>query len=144
METINIRDYKPEDYQQIQHVWRATGVGGSHRGDNKEIIEDSIEIGGKLIVLEDTENSKIFGTSWITFDGRRLHLHHIAVLPNYQKMGYGKLLTKKSVEYAKDKGYQIKLEVHSTNKNAIEIYKNIGFERLGDYDIYIIRDLAKA
>jgi len=59
-------------------------------------------------------------------------------------MGYGKLLTKKSVEYAKDKGYQIKLEVHSTNKNAIEIYKNIGFERLGDYDIYIIRDLSKA
>ncbi|MGM0498162.1 MAG: GNAT family N-acetyltransferase [Bacteroidota bacterium] len=143
MEKINIRDYKPKDYQQIQYVWRETGVGGSHRGDNKEIIEGSIEIGGKLIVLEDTENTKIFGTSWITFDGRRLHLHHIAVLPEYQKMGYGKLLTKKSVEFAKDKGYQIKLEVHSTNKSAIEIYKNIGFERLGDYDIYIIRNLSQ-
>lgn len=143
MEKINIRDYRPTDYQQIQQVWSKTGVGGSHRGDNKKIIEDSVEMGGKLIVLEDTGSSKIFGTSWITFDGRRLHLHHIAVIPEYQKMGYGKLLTKKSIEFAKNKGYQIKLEVHSTNKNAIEIYKKVGFERLGDYDIYIIRNLSK-
>jgi len=143
MEKIDIRDYSPKDYQQVQHVWKETGVGGSHRGDNKKIINDSIEMGGKLIILEDTVKTKIFGTSWITFDGRRLHLHHIAVLPEYQKMGYGKLLTKKSVEFAQNKGYQIKLEVHSTNQNAIEIYKNIGFERLGDYDIYIIRSLSK-
>jgi len=143
MEKINIRDYRPTDYQQIQHVWKETEMGGSHRGDNKKIIEDSVEMGGKLIVLEDTGSSKIFGTSWITFDGRRLHLHHIAVIPEYQKMGYGKLLTKKSIEFAKNKGYQIKLEVHSTNKNAIEIYKKVGFERLGDYDIYIIRNLSK-
>ena len=104
MDKINIRDYRPTDYQQIQHVWKETEMGGSHRGDNKKIIEDSVEMGGKLIVLEDTGNSKIFGTSWITFDGRRLHLHHIAVLPEYQKMG---------------------------------------FERLGNYDIYIIRNLSQ-
>ena len=143
MEKINIRDYKQEDYQQIQKVWHETGVGGSHRGDNKDIIEKSIQIGGKLIVLEDVTTAKIVGTSWITFDGRRLHLHHIAVLPEYQKKGFGKLLTEKSVDFAKNKGYQIKLEVHDTNKDAVKIYKDIGFERLGDYDIYIIRDLSQ-
>jgi ribosomal protein S18 acetylase RimI-like enzyme len=142
MEQVNIRDYRPDDYENIQEVWKETGVGGSHRGDNKAIIEESIEMGGKLLVLERNGNQSIIGTSWITFDGRRLHLHHIAVLPQYQKKGYGSLLTKKSLEFAKEKGYQIKLEVHQTNTNAIEIYKKIGFKRLGDYDIYIVRDLS--
>jgi ribosomal protein S18 acetylase RimI-like enzyme len=142
MEQVNIRDYKPDDYDEIQKVWKETGVGGSHRGDNKKIIEQSIQMGGKLIVLENKENKKITGTSWITFDGRRLHLHHIAVLPQHQNKGYGRLLTQKSLEFAKEKGYQIKLEVHQSNANAIEIYKKIGFKRLGDYDIYIVRDLS--
>jgi len=142
MEQVNIRDYRPDDYEKIQEIWKETGVGGSHRGDNKAIIEESIEMGGKLLVLEKKVNQSIIGTSWITFDGRRLHLHHIAVLPQYQKKGYGSLLTKKSLEFAKEKGYQIKLEVHQTNTNAIEIYKKIGFKRLGDYDIYIVRNLS--
>jgi ribosomal protein S18 acetylase RimI-like enzyme len=143
MKKVNIRDYKPDDYENIQEIWKETGVGGSHRGDNKKIIEDSIQIGGKLLVLENNVDNKLIGTSWITFDGRRLHLHHIAVLPQYQQMGYGSLLTRKSLEYAKEKGYQIKLEVHQSNTNAIEIYKKIGFKRLGDYDIYIVRDLSE-
>jgi ribosomal protein S18 acetylase RimI-like enzyme len=143
MKKVNIRDYKPDDYENIQEIWKETGVGGSHRGDNKKIIEDSIQIGGKLLVLEKDVDNKPIGTSWITFDGRRLHLHHIAVLPQYQQMGYGSLLTRKSLEYAKEKGYQIKLEVHQSNTNAIEIYKKIGFKRLGDYDIYIVRDLSE-
>lgn len=143
MKKVNIRDYKPDDYENIQEIWKETGVGGSHRGDNKKIIEDSIQIGGKLLVLENNVDNKLIGTSWITFDGRRLHLHHIAVLPQYQQMGYGSMLTRKSLEYAKEKGYQIKLEVHQSNTNAIEIYKKIGFKRLGDYDIYIVRDLSE-
>ncbi len=142
MGEVNIRNYRPDDYESIQEVWKETGVGGSHRGDNKKIIEESIQMGGKLLVLEDDENQSIMGTSWITFDGRRLHLHHIAVLPQHQKKGYGTLLTKKSLEFAKEKGYQIKLEVHQSNTDAIEIYKKIGFKRLGDYDIYIVRDFS--
>ena len=76
----------------------------------------------------------------MTFDGRRLHLHHIGVKPAFQNQGLGKRLTKESLKFAKEKGYQIKLEVHQDNKKAIEIYKKLGFAYLGDYDIYIIRD----
>ncbi len=34
----------------------------------------------------------------------------------------------------------VKLEVHRSNKRAIELYKKAGFSYLGDYDVYIIRD----
>lgn len=134
-----LRDYKKDDYPEIIKLWENTGVGSKKRGDNKDIIEQSIYMGGKFIVVE--SDGQIVGSSWITFDGRRLHLHHVAVLPSYQNRGIGKRLTQASIEFARHKGYQIKLEVHKTNKKAIEIYKKLGFSYLGDYNIYIIRDM---
>src|SRR6056297_14590 len=139
MKNVIIRDYKSSDYEMIQEVWQETGMGGSQRGDNQEIIEHSLKLGGKLLVLEEKETGRIIGTAWITFDGRRLHLHHIGVLTKFQGRGYGKWLTRESLAYSKKTGYQIKLEVNDKNTNTIELYKKLGFQRLGDYDIYIVR-----
>lgn len=136
-----IRDYCNDDFSSLNELWQETGLGGAQRGDNADIIAHSIKLGGKLILLENAETKEIFGSSWMTFDGRRIHLHHIGVKPSYQNKGFGKLLTKESLKYAKEKNYQIKLEVHRTNKKAIEIYKKLGFTFLGDYDVYIVREL---
>jgi [ribosomal protein S18]-alanine N-acetyltransferase len=136
-----LRDYCDVDFSSLNELWQETKLGGSHRGDNAKIIALSIKLGGKLILLENTETKEIFGSSWMTFDGRRIHLHHIGVKPLYQNKGFGKILTKESLKFAKEKGYQIKLEVHKSNKKAIEIYKKLGFAFLGDYDVYIVREL---
>ncbi len=141
MDNYIIRDYNNEDFEKLNKLWQETGLGGSQRGDNAQVIELSINIGGKLILLENTNTKEIFGSSWMTFDGRRIHLHHIGVKPSYQNQGFGKLLTKESLKFAKEKACQIKLEVHQNNKKAIEIYKKLGFAFLGDYDVYIIRNL---
>lgn len=141
MENIRIRDYNKDDFEKLSILWQETDLGNTKRGDTAQIIEHSIQIGGKLIVLENTLSGEIIGSSWMTFDGRRIHLHHIGVLPQYQNKGYGKLLTMESLKFAKEKGYQIKLEVHQSNKKAIGIYKKLGFQFLGDYDVYIVRDL---
>lgn len=134
---MQIRSYQNGDYKGVMNVWEATCVGSSKRGDTEKIIEHSIEIGGQMLILE--SSNKIIGTSWMTFDGRRIHLHHLAVLPEYQNQGYGKALTEASIEFARKKGFQIKLEVHQNNKTAINLYKKLGFKYLGDYDLYIIR-----
>lgn len=137
---IIIRDYNSRDYPNIIELWSETGLGGAQRGDNQSIIEQSIAMGGKLLVATDNED-KVIATSWMTFDGRRIHMHHFGVKPICQHKGIGKLLTKASIEFAKKKGYQIKLEVHKDNIYAIELYEKMGFKYLGDYDVYIIRDI---
>lgn len=113
------------------------------RGDNKQTIEDSIQIGGTLLILEEKSSGKVCGTSWMTFDGRRIFLHHFGILPEYQGKGLSNILMKASLKFVKTKGYQVKLEVHKSNFKAISLYKKSGFEYLGDYDIYIIRDISK-
>jgi ribosomal protein S18 acetylase RimI-like enzyme len=136
-----IRAYKPADYKGVIHVWEVTGMGGSVRGDNDVIIKESLDIGGKFLVMIDTTTNNLVGTSWMTFNGRRLYLHHFGIDPVFQNQGLGQKLARATLNLAKQKKVQIKLEVHRNNKAAIELYKKLGFKYLGDYDVYIIRDV---
>lgn len=141
MEEISIRDFEIQDFEGLSQVWSLTNLGNPLRGDNLDIILQSISMGGKMLVAVDDTDS-VIGTSWMTFDGRRIHLHHFGVHPKYQRNGIGKLLVQESLHFVKQKGYQVKLEVHKSNMAAINLYKQFGFTFLGDYDVYIIRDLS--
>jgi [ribosomal protein S18]-alanine N-acetyltransferase len=70
----------------------AENRAGGPRRDNQKVIEKTIRMGGKLFVAE-TQEGILAGTSWMTFDGRRIHLHHLGILPALQRKGIGKLLT---------------------------------------------------
>ena len=138
-----LRDYKESDFDEVNELWIDTGMGGIQRGDNKAIISDTINNGGKLIILEDKETGEIIGTSWLTTDKRRIYLHHFGIRPCFQGKGFSKLLLAQSLAFAREQGLQIKLEVHKNNEVAINLYKKCGFKYLGDYFVFIIRDLSK-
>ncbi|MBN2863812.1 MAG: GNAT family N-acetyltransferase [Bacteroidales bacterium] len=139
-EKFIVRKYRKGDFKNISSLWQDTGISNPLRGDDENTIKKSIKIGGSLLILEEKNIGRICGTSWMTFDGRRIHLHHFGILPEYQGKGLSKLLLRESVEFARKKGCQIKLEVKRTNKKAIDLYSKAGFEYLGDYDVYILRD----
>jgi ribosomal protein S18 acetylase RimI-like enzyme len=137
---LKVRDYRKEDFPEIEKLWKATGMGGDFRADDDQVIENTLNLGGKLLVLEETSLREIIGTSWMTLDGRRIYLHHFGIKPRYQGMGYAHLLMEESLNFAKTTGKQIKLEVHESNHVAIRLYKKWGFNYLGDYEVYIIRN----
>ena len=137
---IRIRDYQKSDFSAVQSLWEETGMGGKERGDTPEIIEQCLVMGGKFLVMEDAKEDTIIGTSWMTFDGRRIFLHHFGIKPEYQGQGYGKQLAAASLKFIKRKGYQVKLEVHKENHKAKMLYEHAGFFAFTDYDIYMIRD----
>lgn len=138
-----IRDYRNDDFPAIDRLWKNTGMGGSERGDGPEVIQKTLSLGGKLLILEDQASGGLLGTSWLTLDGRRIYLHHFAIDPVHQRKGFARLLLKASLLFAKKSDLQIKLEVHRSNSAALKLYSNGGFSYLGDYLIYIIRDFQK-
>ena len=138
---IITRDYTPDDYPRLIKLWKETGIGNPERGDNERIIRSCLKIGGRLLVMEDTENDVLMGSSWMTFDGRRMLLHHFAIKPEYQNKGFGSRLGQESLEYLKSEGYQVKLEVHKENAIAKRLYKKLGFFAYTNYDIFMIRDV---
>ncbi len=137
---LRTRDYRPDDFEAVEALWNATGMGGAVRGDDHPVIQKTIRQGGKLVILENENTGEIIGTSWLSQDGRRIYLHHFGIKPEYQGRGYSKLLLKSSLDFAKQTGLQIKLEVHEDNKVARDLYIKAGFKYLGDYDVYIIRN----
>ncbi len=134
-----IRDYQRQDFNELQQLWQNLGMGGLERGDTPEIIEQCNRMGGRLLILEDPVTGDIAGSSWLTFDGRRVFLHHFGVKRSYQGKGYGNLLADVSLGFVKEKGYQVKLEVHEENRAARALYEKFGFSSLSGYDVYIIR-----
>ena len=136
-----VRDFKDGDYQGVLDVWIKTGLTRPERGDNLEIIKQTLRQGGKLFILEDSIEGQIVGTSWITNDGRRLHLQYFGILPQYQGQGLSHYLMIESLRFARETGLQIKLEVHRDNTVAKNLYIKWGFKHLGPYEIYILRDV---
>lgn len=136
----HIRDYIPSDYDQLTELWELTGLNYPERGDNQEVIDRTLKMGGKLLIMTDPVLNKLIGSSWMTYDGRRIHLHHFAIHPDYQNRGLGKILTRESIQFISEMGQQVKLEVHKKNKIAKHLYEKFGFFAFSDYDIYMLRN----
>lgn len=134
-----IRNYHPGDFPQIETLWRETGIYTVERGDTPEIILRCDTQGGKFLILENELNNRIIGTSWLTWDGRRVLMHHFAVLASMQGRGYGRQLAIESLAFAREKESPLKLEVHRDNIPAIQLYRSLGFEVFEDYDVYMIQ-----
>lgn len=133
-------DFKDERYAEITEIWRLTGVGRPERGDDLARIRQTLRNGGKLICALEAE--KVVGTSWLTQDGRRVYIHHMAVHPTRQGLGIGRRLLRASLEAAAALGLQAKLEVHRDNAAAIRIYHDAGFVPLEGYVSMIRRFTA--
>ncbi len=133
------RDYVSGDFEPLNDLWNELDMGSPERGDSSKIILETIEMGGKLIVVEEPETGRIIGSSWMTFDGRRIYLHHFGIIPAFQRQGLGTRLAYQSLAFIKEKGYQVKLEVHKENLAAKSLYEKLGFFAFTDYDIYMMR-----
>lgn len=132
-----IRDYRPEDFPQVDELWKQTDIYTVERGDTSEIIMQCTEMGGKFLVMEDPSTRTVTGTSWMSYDGRRIHLHHFAIRPSLQGKGLGRLLAVASLKFANKKNCPVKLEVHSKNLPAVNLYKSLGFTAFEDYGVYM-------
>lgn len=137
---VRLRDFSKKDFQEIRILWKLNDMGGSERGDDAETIMNCNQHGGHFIVMDLPTENKIIGTSWMTWDGRRIFLHHFCIHPDYQGLGLGELLGEESLKFIKNKKAQVKLEVHKKNTPAKKLYKKLGFFAFEDYDIYMIRN----
>jgi len=139
-----IRDYRPDDFPQVEALWKETGIYTVERGDSSDIILRCNQSGGKFLVMEEEQTGLVAGTSWITCDGRRFFLHHFAIRPDHQGQGLGRKLALKSLEFARESNVPVKLEVHRSNQAAVKLYRSLGFKVFDNYDVYMILDPGTA
>lgn len=136
---MEIRDtINAQVFEQVTQLWEKTGVGNPARGDTLEAICATLQCNGKFLTI--FNNQTLLGTCWITCDGRRLYVHHMAVSPEHQNQGLGSLLLNEVIKYSSKMKLQTKLEVHAENANALHLYKKFGFTPLEGYLSFIRRN----
>ena len=125
-------------YSEIVSIWDKTGISNPERADSFDSIQRTLENVGILLLAY--MDAILVGTIWLTNDYRRLYLHHMAVLPEFQKQGIGRSLLKEAIQIADKQGLQAKLEVHSDNAAALNLYRSMGFKVLDGYLVMIRRN----
>jgi ribosomal protein S18 acetylase RimI-like enzyme len=98
---------------------------------------------GRLALIENKESAEIVASCWLTYDGRRLYLHHLAVATDYRRRGLGRKLMRYAVEYAEHLNAQLKLEVAKSNDPAISLYRDHVFQTLDGYQLMIRRGIRR-
>ena len=125
-------------YSEIVSIWDKTGISNPERADSFDSIQRTLENVGILLLAY--MDAILVGTIWLTNDYRRLYIHHMAVLPEFQKQGIGRSLLQEAIQIADKQGLQAKLEVHSDNAAALNLYRSMGFKVLDGYLVMIRRN----
>jgi len=116
-----------EYYNDIISIWRKAGVSVGST-DTKDEIKRILDKNPQLFLVGKIDQ-KIIGVVIGGFDGRRGYVHHLAVDPDYQKMGYGKIIMDELIARFRKMGvHKVHLFIEKYNKEVVNFYLNLGWE----------------
>ena len=131
MISMKIEKFKMQYYYEVMELWKRAeiGVGSS---DTKEEIAGVLNRNPNLFLIG-REDGKIVAVVIGAFDGRRGYVHHLAVAPDYQKRGYGKIILDELIDqFRKKKVHKIHLFIVKTNHEVVDFYRHLGWDTRDD------------
>jgi len=128
---MKIEKFTMDLYEEIVKLWRKAGINvGS--SDTKEEIEKMLMRNPNLFLIGKLDN-RIIGVVAGGFDGRRGYVHHLAVDPDYQRKGYGKMIMEELNERFRKIGvHKIHLFIEKYNKDVVNFYRSLGWDIRAD------------
>jgi ribosomal protein S18 acetylase RimI-like enzyme len=129
-----IRKMDIKDYKEIMDLWVNTkGVGLSGNDDSKKSIKIFLGKNPNTCFVAKNEIMEIIGTIMVGNDGRRGHIYHLMVKPEYRRNGIGKKLLEKTEKALKKDGIRkIFLVVFVKNRSGNNFWENNGYKTRKD------------
>ena len=127
MINMNIEKFKIEHYDEVVELWRKAGIelGSS---DSIDEVTRVLNRNPDLFLIGKVQE-KIIAVVIGSFDGRRGYVHHFAVDPNYQKIGFGKTIMDALIEQFREMNiHKVHLFIEKSNRSVVEFYNNLGWD----------------
>jgi ribosomal protein S18 acetylase RimI-like enzyme len=119
--------YKPEYEQALISLWKECGLIVPQNDPAKD-IRKKFEFQPDLFLVA-LLDAYLVGSVMVGYEGHRGWLNYLAVLPKYQKQGYGRKLVEKAIEELNRLGcLKVNLQVRKTNTSVISFYEHLGFK----------------
>ena len=124
---LNIIRYESKYQSDVINLWKKCNLVVL-QNDPVEDIQKKIDFQPDLFFIA-LLNGKVIGSVMVGYDGHRGWLNYLAVLPEWQKRGYGRKLIDKAIAELRKLGcLKVNLQVRKSNVSVISFYKHLGFK----------------
>ena len=122
-----IRQFAPNDTNRVIFIWEQCDLVRKWNNPNFD-IQRKLNFQKELFFVG-LLNDEIIATAMFGYDGHRGWLNYFAVLPNFQKRGFGKQLMTFGEMALIEKGCpKLNLQIRNDNTKAINFYQNVGYK----------------
>ena len=122
-----IRPYKEVDETQVIQIWADCGLVVPWN-DPQADISRKLAVQRHLFLVG-CEDCDIIATAMAGYEGHRGWINYLAVKPDHQRTGIGKLMVEEAERLLKAEGCpKINLQVRSSNEKMIKFYEKIGYK----------------
>lgn len=121
-----IRPFRPADEDAVVALWDRCGLTRPWNDPRKD-IRRKLAVRPDLFLVGELDGA-IVGTVMAGYDGHRGWVNYLGVDPACRRQGLGRALMAEAERLLRQAGCpKINLQVRTTNTDAIEFYRRIGF-----------------
>ena len=122
-----IRQFVPNDTNRVIFIWEQCDLVRNWNNPNFD-IQRKLNFQKELFFVG-LFNDEIIATAMFGYDGHRGWLNYFAVLPNFQKRGFGKKLMTFGEMALIERGCpKLNLQIRNDNTKAINFYQKVGYK----------------
>ena len=126
MSILSIRPFTSDDESEVISLWERCGLIVAHNDPRKDIARKQ-KVDPDWFLVGELDDS-IVATCMVGYDGHRGCINYLAVDPNHQSKGYGRMMTEKAEEFLLDAGCpKVNLLVRGTNESGVAFYHSLGY-----------------
>lgn len=129
-DNIQTREFRIEDYEAALDLWKRVEGLEIAEGDAKHEVKYFIDHNPGLSRVV-VDGSAIVGVALCGHDGRRGHIYHLAIDPEYQRLGLASRLTNECLDGLRKTGVtRAIILVASDNPQGLAFWRRSGWEEV--------------
>ena len=124
---FTIRTFQPTDTDKVISIWEQCGLVRSWNNPNLD-IQRKLSFQKELFFVGNLSN-EIIATAMFGYDGHRGWLNYFAILPKFQKRGFGRQILEFGETQLIENGCpKLNFQIRTDNTEAINFYKRVGYK----------------
>ena len=121
-----VRAFQPSDEAGVVELWRRCDLTRPWNDPHKDIAR-KLKVRPDLFLVGEIDGA-IVATAMVGYDGHRGWINYLGVDPDHRRKGLARQIMSEAERLLRKEGCsKINLQVRSSNAQAIEFYRQIGF-----------------
>ncbi|WP_221435342.1 GNAT family acetyltransferase [Algisphaera agarilytica] len=125
-----LRTYVASDHDALVELWRRCGLVVPVNNPSRDIqLKLDRDPDGLVVGEVDTgECRQLVASVMVGYEGHRGWVNYLAVDPEYQRQGFGRVLVEHAEQWLRERGCpKLNLQVRSSNTRVIGFYEKLGY-----------------